>query len=802
MDDGSDDPSLGGQIEAFLGIERSGNATAGSGLRTLFLLLYSHAGNPPLAANQDFIETLSTPERYAATLLDEWWTRDIDAELANDVKPYLFAHALAHILFDGSGPDGKIAASAHMEEMLELEQLMLESERATWRAVVQLLDGGHEELHFKTRERVITVTPNTMTTIRIGMDFYGSTYHRDMLELFAYELIILITDRSLSSATRKAAQSSAIMRLGYTCLSHVTTHFESSYRYPLGMQDTPLQIKKCHVGLSTIPNPCNWLPKDSVRRQIPRYLWNIKKGCTVDTNTMQREYGAISYSIISHTWGRWRKDGDGADVPGVPLWKVPENTMFDVQRLPRIIRDMGFAVRFIWMDLLCIPQNRYDSKLAPIAQLELARQAEIFRNADTVVAWLTDLESWADAEANIAWLALTYLHDGPRDFPEGMQDRLACATDGLRDAASRSSGFHWVQDSEKEQRRVPGWMSSLWTLQEAFIRPDMILMSRDFELLSVGKNTAITLDLLVTLVFHIYFDRDWRQEDSGYADAPQGVESLALLILDAGLVDLIRGDRMTPLVTGSVRQATASRGEAIMAVTGAVEWHLGRSVTQFRDANDTDDLLLGLYPFEFIQELIGLCGGFFFMCEPVRETLICTTQGLEDPGFQGTMLPFIKDGLGTSRATVAGDNDNIYRDHESVKTWNLKQDGSVRLSEAGIVTGSSTHIMSGSRGMGAELNFDASVMINNWDPSDVPRRTFSGHRNLRDVVQSLPNEAVAVCVRYTDHILVGLILQRFTPGSGPFVKAGIFSLVNTNRKSGSAPTFTSSSIPESVPVDW
>ncbi|KAK7956447.1 uncharacterized protein PG986_005669 [Apiospora aurea] len=490
MNDKGDDPSLGAKIEAFLGIERPANGHTGTGLRTLFLLLYSHAGNPPLSANQDFIETLSTPQRYEVALLDEWWTRDIDAELANDVKPYLFALALAHILFNGSGPDGNIAASAHIEEISEPEQLMLESERATWRAVGQLLEGGHDELRFKTRERIITVTPKTMT-IRIGMDFYGSTYHRDMLELFAYELIILITDRFLSSATRKAAQSSAIMRLGYTCLSHATTHSESSYRYPLGTQDTPLQIKKCHVGLSTIPNPCNWLPKDSVRRRNPRYLWNINKGCTVDTGTMQPESGAVSYSIISHTWGRWRKEGDGTDVPGVPLWKVPENNMFDVQRLPRIIRDMGFAVRFIWMDLLCIPQNRHDSKLAPIAQVELARQAEIFRNAETVVTWLTDLASWADAEANIAWLALTYLHDGPRDFPEGMQDRLACATDGLRDAASRSSGFHWIQDSEKEQRRVPGWMSSLWTLQEAFIRPDMInsVQSREQRVMP-GQSTA------------------------------------------------------------------------------------------------------------------------------------------------------------------------------------------------------------------------------------------------------------------------------------------------------------------------
>lgn len=61
------------------------------------------------------------------------------------------------------------------------------------------------------------------------------------------------------------------------------------------------------------------------------------------------------YSIVSHTWGRWRKKGGGASLPGVSEWLVPENTRFEVTDLPCILKRAGFAERYVWLDWLCIP---------------------------------------------------------------------------------------------------------------------------------------------------------------------------------------------------------------------------------------------------------------------------------------------------------------------------------------------------------------------------------------------------------------------------------------------------------------
>ena len=354
------------------------------------------------------------------------------------------------------------------------------------------------------------------------------------------------------------------------------------------------------------------------------------------------------------------------------MWKVPENSLLDVERLPRTLKAMGLAEKYVGFDLPCITQDRDNADLAPIAQVELARQADTFRNASTAVVWFTDIRNWTDAEANVAGLALVYLQDGIRAHGAGVRDKIAQAAAGLRGQVSRSSGFHPGTGDSSTQ--PPGWMSSLWTLQEISIRPDTVLMNRNLKLLTVGSNTALTYGLLVALFSRAYFDSDWRQDLTGHdnnglgedaydaseklsmdeldgnvddLDAPQGVVDLAGVLLDPGSMDLIGADRLTPIVLGTMRKATASRGEAIMAATGAVDWHLGRSVQRFQSqAGAPEDLLSGLYPFVFVRELRDSCGAIFFTNQQDISTLICTRKGLIDPGYRGTMLPFMKDSPG------------------------------------------------------------------------------------------------------------------------------------------------------------
>jgi hypothetical protein len=60
------------------------------------------------------------------------------------------------------------------------------------------------------------------------------------------------------------------------------------------------------------------------------------------------------YLVISHTWGRWRINGEDIAVDGVP-WPVPGNTIFDVTNLPDMLAAVPFDTRYIWFDLVCIP---------------------------------------------------------------------------------------------------------------------------------------------------------------------------------------------------------------------------------------------------------------------------------------------------------------------------------------------------------------------------------------------------------------------------------------------------------------
>lgn len=101
----------------------------------------------------------------------------------------------------------------------------------------------------------------------------------------------------------------------------------------------------------------------------------------------------LSYTTISHTWGRWRIPGASVTVEKVP-WAIPLNTRFDVSALPALFSQQSWSTRYLWFDLFCIPQD--GSKLAGI---EISRQADIFRNSTKSALWLNDIESW-DALSN------------------------------------------------------------------------------------------------------------------------------------------------------------------------------------------------------------------------------------------------------------------------------------------------------------------------------------------------------------------------------------------------------------------
>jgi hypothetical protein len=133
--------------------------------------------------------------------------------------------------------------------------------------------------------------------------------------------------------------------------------------------------------------PCHWLSRSDSRAGLPYYLWDRTERRAVTMKAL----GSPEYLAISHTWGRWQPSpATPVRVPGVP-WRVPVNTLFDVTTLPDLMERIVFPVRYIWFDLLCIPQEMSDPNFAPRAKIEIANQAAIFKSASRALAWL----NWA-----------------------------------------------------------------------------------------------------------------------------------------------------------------------------------------------------------------------------------------------------------------------------------------------------------------------------------------------------------------------------------------------------------------------
>ncbi|KAJ4419216.1 hypothetical protein N0V82_005123 [Gnomoniopsis sp. IMI 355080] len=162
------------------------------------------------------------------------------------------------------------------------------------------------------------------------------------------------------------------------------------------------------------------------------------------------------YSIMSYTWGRYTvPSGPSLGVKGVS-WPIPaiDEARFQVADFERVLKKAGQSNRFVWVDIACIDQEDHDAKMK-----EVGRQAGIFANADRAYIWLwtLPLEPLQRAIDTIVKYGF--------NMPEVIMD------DGTvpEMASALSKAIPLVLDDF--------WFSSLWTLQEGFLREDAILLS-------------------------------------------------------------------------------------------------------------------------------------------------------------------------------------------------------------------------------------------------------------------------------------------------------------------------------------
>lgn len=151
-----------------------------------------------------------------------------------------------------------------------------------------------------------------------------------------------------------------------------------------------------------INEACPWLEKhENDSEDLPLYLWDVANEKTVETSQLHLP-SYPKYTAISHTWGRW-----GIRQPihteGVP-WKVPQNAKFEVQELPKLLKNVPGRNPYVWLDLLCIPQ---DGSL--IGAKEISRQARIFNAARYVVAWHNKVDNFDGLRSILEWRSLHLL---------------------------------------------------------------------------------------------------------------------------------------------------------------------------------------------------------------------------------------------------------------------------------------------------------------------------------------------------------------------------------------------------------
>lgn len=223
------------------------------------------------------------------------------------------------------------------------------------------------------------------------------------------------------------------------------------------------------------------------------------------------KYGPVKsprYNAITYTWGRWKLKSNelphikAIDIGGVD-WEIPRihPLRFDVDDFKNLVRraiePVSLTVRissrqnatehksasteYIWLDVACIDQRESE----PRSAAEVGRQADIFKGAQNVFIWLTDFY-FSELQSLLKKL-------NPLD-PRGLMgddfDPWIASNTHLDTANQVYIGLRQLFGDH--------WFSSLWTLQEVFLRQDGILVSREGKTVSneFSKDDFNFLDIL------------------------------------------------------------------------------------------------------------------------------------------------------------------------------------------------------------------------------------------------------------------------------------------------------------------
>lgn len=434
---------------------------------------------------------------------------------------------------------------------------------------------------------------------------------------------------------------------------------------------------------------CPWLEKHEMDTEdLPFYLWDIANQKTVETSHLDLS-SYPKYTAISHTWGRW-VTGQPIDVNGVP-WRVPQNTKFHVRDLPSLLQDIPGRNPYIWLDLLCIPQ---DGSL--IGAKEISRQARIFNAARHVIAWHNEVENFDGLQSILEWKSLHLLRF---QAEEDENRRIAGIERAWSNMAWKQSGLLKPRSGKLDWESIGlnPWYTSLWTLQEVSLRPDLWICSQDWKFLSLDGTIPLPFSGFVA-IDEIFWQENPDKQQFPLHPKAEDQSHVCLFELgywrfETGLSKILGLDRVALFTLGDRRECKERRGEAIMSALGVTVWYDNAVKKVEQEGGSAEKLfaqterhlVLNKYPLSLVEELFAKVPGDFFAA--FLRANFDTQRGNVLSLSPGSMLPFSHT---KSYYQPAGgfriNNFQIHaQTHMSVRKWRIYPTGQVHIFEAFVI---------------------------------------------------------------------------------------------------------------------
>ena len=258
------------------------------------------------------------------------------------------------------------------------------------------------------RRAISSHTTGQLTGLPLDPTGITCVPQRKLYELWVLEFVdggIREIEPAVLAAThtrvrRSAVEAAAVHRTALAAFHSLSSGYYQPASASSPELDESLQLRLDHH-IPACVEPCPWIPKSGGGNEYPYYLWD-----KVERKTVHFEENIPQYSVVSHTWGRFRIPGKEAVIPNVP-WPVPcldSKLLFDIRSLPEILARFPVSTRYIWFDLVCIPQDG-----RPLQNVEIGRQAGIFQAARFAVVWLNQVDDWSGLRSAILWSSAEYL---------------------------------------------------------------------------------------------------------------------------------------------------------------------------------------------------------------------------------------------------------------------------------------------------------------------------------------------------------------------------------------------------------